>query len=151
MQENQVEKRKFLLVLVATSLSVCYDNAYKPLEPINPPNTTGKTSNVMSSRLCNALTGSCLWWFFLQMIWKMLIYDFFFSRWPIWTDHHCHSWYLTIRWAHACTQSLWIYVLVYSSIDSYIDLMQLTSMYVNVKQTVDGNQILCHHFEWQGG
>ena len=50
LQENQVKKRKFLLVLVATNLSVCYDN----------PNTTGKTSNVMSSRLCNALTGSCL-------------------------------------------------------------------------------------------
>lgn len=37
--------------------------------------------------------------------------------------------------------------IMYSSIDSYIDLMQLTSIYVNVKQTVDGNQILCHHFE----
>ena len=50
LQENQVKKRKFLLVLVATNLSVCYDN----------PNTTGKTSNGMSSRLCNALTVRCL-------------------------------------------------------------------------------------------
>lgn len=59
LQENQVKRRKFLLVLVATSLSVCYDN----------PNTTGKTSNVMSSRLCNALIST-----------QMLIYDFFFLQ-----------------------------------------------------------------------